>query len=108
MKKLLLSLIVLISTALTSLAGLVPGAYENNRGQTKYVVDQSGKEIYVIDSDGNVNYILDVVSESYDSESGTTIVYVVRRGFSNQMRMENWRENGEIYLHDGYRQLRRN
>lgn len=107
MKKLLLSLIILISTALTSLAGLVPGAYDDNRGQTKYIVDQSGKEIYIIDSDGNVNCTLEVVSENYDSESGVTIVYVVRRGFSTQMRMESWRENGEIYLHDGYRQLRR-
>lgn len=107
MKKLFFTLFLLISTALASVAQIYPGAYENDRGVTKYIIAQGGKEIYHLDNQGNVDMTYEVVSEQYDSNAQVTILYIRVKGLSNQVRMETWQENGVIYLDNGLQRFHR-
>lgn len=107
MKKTILLLLLLVSTIATALA-IPPGAYCDDRGRVRYVVDRSGNEVYVVDShDGSVSLTLLVVREELAEDGQTTIVIVQTKGMSVHSRLEYWTENGETYLHNGLQKFHR-
>ncbi len=93
MKKAILSMLLLASTAIAALA--VPaGTYYDNRGNLKAIVSQNGKEIHLLDNQGNVRRTLTVTSERND---GTFTVNDPSTGITHS-RNAYWTENGAVLM----------
>ncbi|MDE6311782.1 MAG: hypothetical protein K2L96_08220, partial [Muribaculaceae bacterium] len=78
MKKILL-LLALLTGSVAAAHAIPRGAYVDNRGSVKYIVDQSGTEIYTIGRDGNVMITRVVVSEQ-QMDDGTIKVILRTSG----------------------------